>query len=70
MQQWHRYFPNDPQNPVSISTEKVITSNTRRNAISIMVSNVAFATTSQDNFEYLLNYNARLRRELVLMKQH
>lgn len=35
-----------------------------------MVENVAFATTVQDNFEYLLNDNARLRRQLIAVKQH
>jgi len=67
--QRHRYFPNDPQNLVSVSTEKVITSNTRRNPTEIMAENVAFATKMRDNSEYPLNENARLRKEHVPMKQ-
>lgn len=35
-----------------------------------MVVNVYFATTTQDNFEYMLYENAKLRRELALGKQH
>jgi len=69
MQQRHRYFPKDPQNPISVSTENVITSNTRRNPKAIMAKNVAFATTTQHNCEYLLNENVRLRRELITVKK-
>lgn len=36
----------------------------------IMAANVAFSTTMQDNFEYILNENVRLRKELVVVKQH
>jgi len=34
-----------------------------------MEPNVSFATTTQDNSEYLLNENARLVKELVAVKQ-
>jgi len=53
-----------------VSTEKVINSNPRRNLREFMVVNVYFATTTQDNFEYMLYENAKLRRELALGKQH
>lgn len=44
MQERHKYFPKDPQNPVLISTEKAITSNTRRNPRAIMEKNISFTT--------------------------
>jgi len=37
LQQRHRYFPNDPHIRVSVSIEKVIFANTRRNPREIMV---------------------------------
>ena len=52
-----------------MSTERVITAKTRRNLRAVMEINVAFATTTQDNSEYLLNENDRMRRELVAMKK-
>lgn len=42
----HRYYPYDPQNPVSVVTDKVIMSNTRRNMREVMATNVAFATST------------------------
>lgn len=34
-----------------------------------MVENVTFSTTSHEKSEYLLNENARIWRELVVVKQ-
>lgn len=52
----------DPQNLVSVSTEKVVTANTRRDLREAIMTNVAFTTLTHDNFEYLLTVNARLKK--------
>lgn len=69
MQQSHRYFSNDPQNPVSVETKNVITSKTRRNLMAMMVVKVAFTTMAHDISDYFINENSRMRKELVAMKQ-
>lgn len=69
LQQRHRYFPNDLWNPSSVATEKLITSNTRKNPSAVMAANVAFTTMTYENSEYLLNENVKLRRELATVKK-
>lgn len=61
VQQMHRYFLNDPKNPVSITTENVIIANTKRNPMEVMVENVSFTTAAWDNSKYLLNENAKMK---------
>lgn len=70
VQQRQRYFLNNPQNQVLVATKKVITYNTRRNPRVIMGENVALATIAHDNYEYLLNENSMLKRELAKVKKH
>lgn len=47
----------------------MITANTRRNLQAFMETNVVFATTTLDKFEYLLSENARLRGEISTIKK-
>lgn len=68
-QERRSYFPNDLSHRFSISKEKVITYNPRKNPWAIIIMNVAFATTIQDNTKYLTSENAQLRKELVSTKQ-
>jgi len=58
-----------PVNIVSISIDKMISSNTRRNPRVVMVENVAFMKTTQDNKKYLTSENALLQKELASIKQ-
>jgi len=69
MKQRQICFSNDPQNLVSVSIEKAITTNTRRYTRVIMATIVAFTTIAKYYYEYFLNENVILRRELVAVKQ-
>jgi len=53
VQKRKRYFPNDLAHLVSISTEKAITPNTRRNPKVVKEENMACTITTQDNTKYL-----------------
>ena len=47
----------------------MINANTRRNPREIVVTNVYFSIEMEDKYEYILDENARLRRELAVVKQ-